>query len=67
MKGLTVFISTSTFGSECKNFYSWDALGINEQEFDAMPLEEQEKFAWEIASQDLEWGFYKGKENDKNA
>ena len=32
--------------------------------FIKMPLEEQEKFAWEIASENLEWSFYKGKEND---
>ena len=63
-KGLTVFIKTSLCGSEVKEFYSWDKLGITEQDFDAMPLEEQEKFAWEIASENLEWGFYKGKEND---
>lgn len=51
-------------GSEVKEFYSWDKLGITEQEFDDMPKEIQEKFAWEIASENLEWGFYKGKEND---
>lgn len=63
-KGLTVFIKTSMCGSEVKEFFPWDKLGITEQDFDAMSLEEQEKFAWEIASEKLEWGFYKGKEND---
>ena len=63
-KGLTVFIKTSMCGSEVKEFFPWDKLGITEQDFDAMSLEEQEKFAWEIASENLEWGFYKGKEND---
>ena len=37
---------------------------VKEQEFDDMPKEIQEKFAWEIASENIEWGFYKGKEND---
>lgn len=63
-KGLTVFIKTGMRGSEVKEFYSWDKLGITEQEFDDMPKEIQEKFAWEIASENLEWVFYKGKEND---
>lgn len=63
-KGLTVFIKTSMCGSEVKEFFPWDKLEITEQDFDAMPLKEQEKFAWEIVSENLEWGFYKGKEND---
>lgn len=65
MEGITVFISTSMVGSECRNFYPWDTLGITEQEFDSMSMDEQEKFVWEIASQDIEWGFYKGEENDE--
>ena len=63
-KGLTVFIKTSMCGSEVKEFYSWDKLGITEREFDDMLQETQEKFAWSIVSENLEWGFYKGKEND---
>lgn len=63
-KGLIVFIKTNRCGSEVKEFYPWDKLGITEQEFDDMLQETKEKFAWEIASENLEWGFYKGKEND---
>lgn len=65
MKGITVFMSTGVVGSESRSFYSWDKLGITEQEFDAMPMEEQGKLAWEIASQDIGWGFYKSEENDE--
>lgn len=63
-KGLTVFISTRMRGSTCKEFYTWDNLGITEQEFDDLTREVQEKFAWEIVSENLNWGFFKGKENE---
>ena len=58
-KGITVFVSTNLVGSKTKIFYSWDALGITEREFDAMKLEEREKFVFELVNDCISWGFYK--------
>ena len=66
-KGITVFVSTDKVGSKSEMFYSWESLGITEQEFDDLPREAQEKFAWSIVSENINWGFYKVKENEQNA
>lgn len=62
-KGLNIYIGTCMLGSQCNDFYTWEQLGITEEEFDAMSIDEQEKLVWEIASQNLDWGFFKSEED----
>lgn len=63
-KGITVFVKIDKVGSKCEVFLSWEDLGVTEQEFDSMSSGEQDSLLCEIAN--IDWGFYKVKENEQN-
>lgn len=59
-KGMHFFLNSgANIHSTYKTFCTWDELGITEEEWDAMPEDEQEELAKEIAFGQSDWGFYK--------